>query len=53
MQCVQIKYTSRFFAKNINDFNIYSFGQSVYYSVTLSSNVPFDPLRSEKPPSFM
>ena len=53
MQYVQIKHISRLFAKNINDFNIYLFGQTVSYSVTPSSNVSFDPLCSEKPASFM
>ena len=38
------------FAKNLNEFNIYLFEQTVYYSVSPSSNVPFDPLRSEEHP---
>ena len=50
MQCVQIKSIRRLFAKNLNDFNIQLFGQVVYYSVSPSSNVPFDPLGSEEPP---
>ena len=50
IQCVQIKYISRLFAKNLNDFNIHLFGQTVYYSVSPSSNAPFDPLGSEEPP---
>ena len=28
------------------------FGETVYYSVSPSSNVPFDPLRSEEPLKF-
>ena len=38
--------------KNLNDFNIYLFGQTVYYSASLSLNVPCDPLRDEEPPQF-
>ena len=52
IQCVRIKYIWTFFAKNLNDFNIQLFGQNVYYYVSPSSNVPFDPLGSEKPPNF-
>ena len=40
------------FAKNLNHFNIHLFEQTVYYSVSLSSNVPFNPVRSEEPPQF-
>ena len=52
MQCVQIKYISRLFAKNLNDFNIHLSEQTVYYLVSPSSNVPFYPLHSEEPPQF-
>ena len=47
-----MKYISRLFAKNLDDFNMHLFGETVYYSVNPSSNVPFDPLRSEEPPKF-
>ena len=47
-----MKYISRLFAKNLDDFNMHLFGETVYYSVSPSSNVPFDPLRSEEPPKF-
>ena len=43
---------SRLFTKNSNDFNIHLFGQTVYYSVSPSSNVPFESLRGEEPPQF-
>ena len=33
IESVQIKCISRLFAKNLNDFNIHSFEQPVYYSV--------------------
>ena len=52
MQYVQIKCIWRLFAKNLNDFNIQLFGQTVYYAVSPSSNMPFDPLGSEEPPQF-
>ena len=52
MECVQIKGIWRLFAKNLNDFNIQLFGQTVYYSVSPSSNAPFDPFESEEPPQF-
>ena len=52
IQYVQIKGIWRLFVKNLNDFNIQLFGQTVYYSVSPSSNVPFDPLGSEEPPQF-
>ena len=47
IQCVQTKCIWRLFAKNLNNFNIELFGQTVYYSVSPSSNVPFNPLESE------
>ena len=37
------------FAKNLNDFDIQLFGQTVHYSLSPSSNVPFDPLGCEEP----
>ena len=40
------------FAKNLNDFNIQLFGQTVYYSVSPSSDFPFNSLGSEEPPPF-
>ena len=43
---------SRLFAKNLNDFDIHLFGQTVYYSVSPSSNALFDPLRSDESPHF-
>ena len=43
---------SRLFAKNLNDFNIHLTEQTVYYSVSPSSKVPFDPLHSKEPPQF-
>ena len=46
----QTKCTSRLFAKNLSDFNINLFGQTVYCSVSSSSNVLFDHLRNEEPP---
>ena len=52
MQCVKIKSIWRLFAKNLNDFNIQLFGQTVYYSISPSSNRPFDPLESEEPSQF-
>ena len=42
MQCVQVKCISRLFAY-LYDFNVYLFEQTVYFSVSPSSNVPFDP----------
>ena len=48
IQCVQIKWISRLFAKNLNDFNIHLSGQTVYYSVSPFLNVPF----GEEPPQF-
>ena len=41
--------TSRLFAKNSNDLNIYLFAQTVCYSISPFPNVSFDPLRSEEP----
>ena len=38
------KSISRLFAENLNDFNIHLFGQTIYYSVSPSLNVPSDPL---------
>ena len=35
--------------KNLNDFKIHLTEQTVYYSVSQFSNVPFDPLRTKKP----
>ena len=52
MQCVQIKYIWRLFTKNLNDFNIWLIRETVYYFVSPSSNMPFDPLGSEEPPQF-
>ena len=52
MQCVQIKCASRLFAKNLNDFNIPLFRQTVYYFVSPSLSVSSDPFRSEEPPQF-
>ena len=40
---------SRLFVNNLNDFNIKLFGQTVYYAVIPSSNVPFDTLYSKQP----
>ena len=40
----------RLLAKNLNDFNLQLIGQTVYYSVNLSLNVSFDPMRGEEPP---
>ena len=39
MQCAQVKCMSRLFAKNLNDFYIYLFGQTVYCSASMSLNV--------------
>ena len=47
-----MKCISRWFTGNLNDFNINLFGQTVYHSVSPSSNVPFDPLRSEETRQF-
>ena len=52
IQCNQVKYMSRLFAKNLNNFNKHSFGQTVYYSVSPSLSVPFDSLRDEELPQF-
>ena len=52
MHCVQIKTIWRLFAKNLNDFNIQLFGQTIYYSASPFSNVPFDPFGSQEPPQF-
>ena len=41
--------TSRLFAKNSNDLNIYLFAQTVCYSISPFPNVSFDPLCSEEP----
>ena len=52
IQFVQIKCIWKLFAKNLNDLNIQLFGKTVYYSVSSSSNLPFDLLGSEEPPKF-
>ena len=35
IECSQIKFIAIFFAKNLNDFNIYLFGQTLYCSVSI------------------
>ena len=40
------------FDKNLKEFIIYLFRQTVYYSVSPSSKVPVDPLRREEPSQF-
>ena len=43
----------KLFAKNLNDFNIHLFGQTVYYSVSPSLTVPFDLCVARNLPNFM
>ena len=52
VQRVQIKCRWRLFTKNLKDFNIQIFGQTVHYSASPSSNVSLNPLGSEEPPQF-